>query len=175
MICLSLCCAHTSVALAAQDGNFTLDVNMLNPQKGQKVEVKVLSATGKSLFKQIQSITSPADTLIHFEKLLRNVLPWNAESPYLYTLVINTTDRNGRVEESVAQPFGFRTIEMKNGQLLVNGVAITIKGVNRQEHNAVHGRTLSIGEMVKDVKMMKQFNINAVRTSHYDNYSLKSV
>lgn len=154
-----------------KDGNFTLDVNMLNPQKGQKVEVKVLSATGKSLFKQIQSITSPADTLIHFEKLLKNVQPWSAESPYLYTLVINTTDRNGRVEESVAQPFGFRTIEMKNGQLLVNGVAITIKGVNRQEHNAVHGRTLSIGEMVKDVKMMKQFNINAVRTSHYPNYS----
>lgn len=154
-----------------KDGNFTLDVNMLNPQKGQKVEVKVLSATGKSLFKQIQSITSPADTLIHFKKLLKNVQPWSAESPYLYTLVINTTDRNGRVEESVAQPFGFRTIEMKNGQLLVNGVAITIKGVNRQEHNAVHGRTLSIGEMVKDVKMMKQFNINAVRTSHYPNYS----
>lgn len=154
-----------------KDGNFTLDVNMLNPQKGQKVEVKVLSATGKSLFKQIQNITSPADTLIHFEKLLKSVQPWSAESPYLYTLVINTTDRNGRVEESVAQPFGFRTIEMKNGQLLVNGVAITIKGVNRQEHNAVHGRTLSIGEMVKDVKMMKQFNINAVRTSHYPNYS----
>ena len=154
-----------------KDGNFTLDVNMLNPQKGQKVEVKVLSATGKSLFKQIQSIISPADTLIHFEKLLKNVQPWSAESPYLYTLVINTTDRNGRVEESVAQPFGFRTVEMKNGQLLVNGVAITIKGVNRQEHNAVHGRTLSIGEMVKDVKMMKQFNINAVRTSHYPNYS----
>ena len=154
-----------------KDGNFTLDVNMLNPQKGQKVEVKVLSATGKSLFKQIQSITSPADTLIHFEKLLKNVQPWSAERPYLYTLVINTTDRNGRVEESVAQPFGFRTIEMKNGQLLVNGVAITIKGVNRQEHNAIHGRTLSIGEMVKDVKMMKQFNINAVRTSHYPNYS----
>lgn len=154
-----------------KDGNFTLDVNMLNPQKGQKVEVKVLSATGKSLFKQILSITSPADTLIHFEKLLKNVQPWSAESPYLYTLVINTTDRNGRVEESVAQPFGFRTVEMKNGQLLVNGVAITIKGVNRQEHNAVHGRTLSIGEMVKDVKMMKQFNINAVRTSHYPNYS----
>lgn len=154
-----------------KDGNFTLDVNMLNPQKGQKVEVKVLSATGKSLFKQIQSITSPADILIHFEKLLKSVQPWSAESPYLYTLVINTTDRNGRVEESVAQPFGFRTIEMKNGQLLVNGVAITIKGVNRQEHNAVHGRTLSIGEMVKDVKMMKRFNINAVRTSHYPNYS----
>ena len=48
-------------------------------------------------------------------------MPWSAESPYLYTLVINSTDRNGKVQESVAQPFGFRSVEMKNGQLLVNG------------------------------------------------------
>ena len=154
-----------------KDGDFTLDVNMLHPQKGQKVEVKVLSAAGKSLFVASQSISSPTDTLLHFAKLFKNVQSWNAESPYLYTLVINSTDKNGRVQESVAQPFGFRTIEMKNGQLLVNGVALTIKGVNRQEHDAIHGRTLSIEEMVKDVKMMKQFNINAVRTSHYPNYS----
>ena len=154
-----------------KDGNFSLDVSMLNPVKGQKVEVKVLSAAGKQIFSQSKNITSPADTLLHFAKQLQNVQPWNAENPYLYTLVITSTDKNGRVQESVAQPFGFRTIEMKNGQLLVNGVAITIKGVNRQEHNAVHGRTLSVDEMVKDVKMMKQFNINAVRTSHYPNYS----
>ncbi|MDD7068470.1 MAG: glycoside hydrolase family 2 TIM barrel-domain containing protein, partial [Prevotella sp.] len=146
-------------------------VSMLNPVKGQKVEVKVLSAAGKQLFCQSKNITSPTDTLLHFAKQFQNVQPWNAENPYLYTLVITSTDKNGKVQESVAQPFGFRTIEMKNGQLLVNGVAITIKGVNRQEHNAVHGRTLSIDEMVKDVKMMKQFNINAVRTSHYPNYS----
>ena len=154
-----------------KDGNFSLDVSMLNPVKGQKVEVKVLSAAGKQLFCQSKNITSPTDTLLHFAKQFQNVQPWNAENPYLYTLVITSTDKNGKVQESVAQPFGFRTIEMKNGQLLVNGVAITIKGVNRQEHNAVHGRTLSIDEMVKDVKMMKQFNINAVRTSHYPNYS----
>lgn len=154
-----------------KDGKFTLDVSMLNPQKGQKLEVKVLSAGGKQIFSQSRSIASPADTLIHFDKLIQNAMPWSAESPYLYTLVINSTDRNGKVQESVAQPFGFRSVEMKNGQLLVNGVAITIKGVNRQEHDAVHGRTLNIAEMVKDVKMMKQFNINAVRTSHYPNYS----
>ena len=154
-----------------KDGNFSLYVSMLNPVKGQKVEVKVLSAAGKQLFCQSKNITSPTDTLLHFAKQFQNVQPWNAENPYLYTLVITSTDKNGKVQESVAQPFGFRTIEMKNGQLLVNGVAITIKGVNRQEHNAVHGRTLSIDEMVKDVKMMKQFNINAVRTSHYPNYS----
>ena len=153
-----------------KDGNFTLDVSMLHPLKGQKVEVKVLSATGRPLFAATQSISAPTDTLLHFAKLLKNVNSWNAESPYLYTLVINSTDKKGNVQESVAQPFGFRTIEMKNGQLLVNGVALTIKGVNRQEHDAVHGRTLSIEEMVKDVKMMKQFNINAVRTSHYPNY-----
>ena len=154
-----------------KDGNFSLDVSMLNPQKGQKVEVKVLSAAGQQLFSQNKSITSPTDTLLHFAKELQHVQPWNAEHPYLYTLVITSTDKNGKVQESVAQPFGFRTIEMKNGQLLVNGVAITIKGVNRQEHNAINGRTLAIDEMVKDVKMMKQFNINAVRTSHYPNYS----
>lgn len=154
-----------------KDGDFKLDVNMLNPQKGQKVEVKVLSANGKSIFTESKNIASAADTLIHFAKVLKDVQPWSAESPYLYTLVINTTDKNGKVQESVAQPFGFRIVEMKNGQILVNGVALTFKGVNRQEHNAVHGRTLTVEDMARDVKMMKQFNINAVRTSHYPNYS----
>ena len=154
-----------------KDGNFTLDVSMLQPQKGQKVEVKVLTAAGKALYAQSQTIASATDTLLHFANVIKGVQPWNAEQPYLYTLVINTTDKNGRVQESVAQPFGFRTVEMKNGLLMVNGVVLTIKGVNRQEHNAIHGRTLNIDEMVKDVKMMKQFNINAVRTSHYPNYS----
>lgn len=154
-----------------QDGNFSLDVKMLNPAKGQKVEVKVLAPSGKPLVSLSRQIAQPSDTLLHFAQLLKNVLAWNAETPHLYTLVINTTDRQGRVVESVAHPFGFRTVEMKNGQLWVNGVALKIKGVNRQEHDAIHGRTLTVAEMAKDIKMMKQFNINAVRTSHYPNYS----
>ena len=154
-----------------KDGNFSLDVKMLTPAKGQKVEVKVLAPSGKQLFAQSRQIAQPADTLLHFAQLLKNVLPWNAETPNLYTLVINTTDRQGRVVESVAHPFGFRTVELKNGQLWVNGVALKIKGVNRQEHDAIHGRTLTVAEMAKDIKMMKQFNINAVRTSHYPNHS----
>lgn len=154
-----------------KDGRFALDVSMLNPQKGQKVEVKVLSPAGKSLFSASHLVASPVDTLFSFSKLMENVKAWNAEAPNLYTLVINTTDKNGRVEESVAHPFGFRSVEMKNGQLFINGVALKIKGVNRQEHDPVQGRTLTVEMMAKDIKMMKQFNINAVRTSHYPNYS----
>lgn len=154
-----------------KDGNFSLDVKMLHPAKGQKVEVKVLAPSGKQLFSQSRQIAQPSDTLLHFSQLFKHVQPWNAETPHLYTLVINTTDRQGRVVESVAHPFGFRSVEMKNGQLWVNGVALKIKGVNRQEHDAIHGRTLTVAEMAKDIQMMKQFNINAVRTSHYPNHS----
>lgn len=71
--------------------------------------------------------------------------------------------------ETFRHRVGFRTIEMRNGQLLVNNVPILIKGVNRQEHDPLHGRTLTLETMLKDVKMMKQFNINAVRCSHYPN------
>lgn len=154
-----------------KDGDFSLDVKMQNPAKGQKVEVKVLAPSGKQLICQSRQIAQPSDTLLHFAQLFQNVLAWNAETPHLYTLVINTTDRQGRVVESVAHPFGFRSVEMRNGQLWVNGVALKIKGVNRQEHDAIHGRTLTVAEMAKDIQMMKQFNINAVRTSHYPNHS----
>lgn len=154
-----------------KDGAFDLDVSMLNPVKGQKVEVKVLDAQGKSMFSQSKVIALSTDTLLHFSRLFKNVKAWSAETPNLYTLVINTTDAKGRVQESVAHPFGFRNVEMKNGQLLVNGIALKIKGVNRQEHDPIHGRTLTVEAMAKDIKMMKQFNINAVRTSHYPNHS----
>ncbi len=154
-----------------KDGAFDLDVEMLNPMKGQKVEVKVLATNGKPMLSEAKVIVSPTDTLLHFSKVFKNVQAWNAETPNLYTLVINATDAKGRVVESVAHPFGFRSVEMKNGQLLINGVALKIKGVNRQEHDPIHGRTLTVESMVKDIKMMKQFNINAVRTSHYPNHS----
>ena len=76
------------------------------------VEVKVLTAAGKASYAQSQTIASATDTLLHFANVIKGVQPWNAEQPYLYTLVINTTDKNGRVQESVAQPFGFRTVEL---------------------------------------------------------------
>ncbi|MGN0281234.1 MAG: glycoside hydrolase family 2 TIM barrel-domain containing protein [Prevotella sp.] len=152
-----------------RDGQFSLDVSVLSPRKGMKVEAKVLSPEGKPLYTASHRIASAADTLVTFSKTIANAKPWNAETPNLYTLVINTIDKSGRTIESIAHPFGFRTVEMKFGQLHVNGVALKIKGVNRHEHDQHHGRTITVESMVEDIRLMKLFNINAVRLSHYPN------
>ncbi|WP_054023822.1 glycoside hydrolase family 2 TIM barrel-domain containing protein [Bacillus sp. FJAT-28004] len=94
---------------------------------------------------------------------------WSAEAPALYHLAISIVDQNAQVVETVAQRVGFRKIEVKNGQFLVNGKAILLKGVNRHDHHPDTGRTVTLSTMIQDVKMMKQHNINAVRTAHYPN------
>jgi beta-galactosidase len=154
-----------------KDGNFNLDISLNRPEKDETVEIKVLDKTGKSIFTQVKTISSAADSLFSFQRIFQNVKQWNAETPNLYTLVVNTFDKRKQIKESFAHPFGFRCVELKNGQLLVNGRAILIKGVNRHEHDAITGRTIGVESMVKDIELMKQFNINAVRTSHYPNHS----
>ena len=104
-----------------------------------------------------------------FKAILKVANPqkWSAESPYLYTLLITLKNVNGDVLEVIAQRAGFRSIELKNGVFLVNGAAIKFKGVNRHEHHPDVGRALTYDIMLADVLLMKQHNINAVRTSHY--------
>jgi beta-galactosidase len=94
---------------------------------------------------------------------------WTAETPNLYTLALSLSDDAGNVTQAVSAKVGFRKVEVKGGQLLVNGIAITIKGVNRHEHEPQTGRVVSEEYMLKDIELMKRFNINAVRTSHYPN------
>lgn len=94
---------------------------------------------------------------------------WSAETPNLYTVLIKLKDAKGNVSEVIPQKVGFRQIEIKDGHLLVNGKAILIKGVNRHEIDPITGETIPKEAMLRDVKLMKQFNINAVRTSHYPN------
>jgi len=95
------------------------------------------------------------------------VKQWSAESPSLYTLVITLADNRGRVLESVSSKIGFRTSEVKDGRFLVNGKAIYLKGTNMHEHDPVSGHTIDEALMLKDIRLMKMNNINAVRTSHY--------
>lgn len=83
--------------------------------------------------------------------------------------MVTTLDAKGQEMESFVHPFGFRNVEIRNGQLLVNGVALKIKGVNRHEHDALQGRTISVESMLQDIRLMKAANINAVRCSHYPN------
>ena len=94
---------------------------------------------------------------------------WTAETPNLYKLQVNLKDASGSVVESLVQNVGFRKVEIKNAQLLVNGKPILIKGADRHELDPDGGYVISVDRMVQDIKIMKEMNINAVRTSHYPN------
>lgn len=104
-----------------------------------------------------------------FPKLtLPDVLPWSAEHPNLYTLLVELKDAKGNVTHRVGEKIGFRTVQIKNGQFCLNGKPILIKGTNRHEHSQ-QGRTQTVELMLEDIRLMKQNNINTVRNSHYPN------
>lgn len=96
---------------------------------------------------------------------------WTAETPYLYKLELKLQDADGKTLEQVEQPIGFRSIEIKDGRMLVNGLPIRFRGVNRHEHDPQTARVMSEERMLQDILLMKQANVNAVRTSHYPNVS----
>ncbi len=99
---------------------------------------------------------------------LANPRKWSAEDPYLYTLVL-TLSSGGSVLESVRTKTGFRKVERRGGQLLINGQAVLIQGANRHDHDPERGKAVTEDSMLQDILTMKRFNLNAVRTSHYPN------
>ena len=110
----------------------------------------------------------PNSTLdIDLSRTLNNVDVWSHENPQLYTTVVTLTDNKGNVIESVACYTGFRKVEIRDAQLLLNGQPLMINGVNIHEHNPATGHVVTRELMLKDIYLMKQHNINAVRTSHY--------
>lgn len=104
---------------------------------------------------------------VSFRAELNDVRKWSAEHPNLYTVVIETRDERGNVQEVTSRKIGFRSIEIKNGLLLVNGQRITLKGVNAQETDPETGHVMSDELIMKDIRLWKENNINAVRLSHY--------
>ncbi|WAA09276.1 glycoside hydrolase family 2 TIM barrel-domain containing protein [Fervidibacillus albus] len=101
---------------------------------------------------------------------VKNPMKWSAEHPYLYTLIVSLKDEKNQVIEYESCKVGFRTFEIKDGLMKINGKRIVLKGVNRHEFSAERGRAITVEDMVRDIKIMKQHNINAVRTSHYPNH-----
>lgn len=99
--------------------------------------------------------------------VVRNVKKWTAETPYLYTLLAIVKDAKGNIVEVIPQKVGFRKVEIKNGQFLVNGQPVLIKGTNRHEMDPDGGYVVTRERMIHDIKIMKRLNINAVRTCHY--------
>lgn len=103
------------------------------------------------------------------EETVKNPRKWTAETPYLYTLVLSLKNEKEETIETVGCKVGFRSVGINDGQLLINGKPVRLRGVNRHEHDPYTGRTISTERMIQDILLMKQANINAVRTSHYPN------
>ena len=142
------------------------------PQNVQ-LEVSVLDKRGLPLGRDpfikdtIENFLASEGKKITIETNVQNPAKWSAESPTLYTLLLVLRETDGQILEVVPCRFGFREVEMKKGQLLVNGKPVLLKGVNRHEHDPITGHYVTKESMVQDIKLMKQFNLNAVRTSHY--------
>ncbi len=106
---------------------------------------------------------------IEFYIAVSDVKKWSAETPYLYKLLLTLKDSEGNTVEVIPAHVGFREVEIRNSLLYVNGQRVLLKGVNRHETDPDSGHTISREAMIRDIELMKRFNINAVRTSHYPN------
>ncbi|ARN56936.1 glycoside hydrolase family 2 TIM barrel-domain containing protein [Sedimentisphaera salicampi] len=158
-----------------KDAKLNVNVDVAN-ELGRKAEKATVSPMlfdeeGQMVWSAsltIEDITKNG-TSFNFTGELENPKKWTAETPNLYNLIIELEDEKGEVLQAVRCNVGFREIEIKGGQLCVNGQPIYVKGVNRHEHDPHTGHYVSEESMIQDIKLMKQYNINTVRTSHYPN------
>ena len=167
---------RTKLDSAYRDAALSVSAKVRNyapASAGCAVEMVLFDAEGKPVFRRKQStplvVRSRAKTVFVLKQHLANPHKWSDETPYLYTLLLTLKAFDGSVLEVLSTKVGVRQVELLDGQLCVNGVPILIKGVNRHEHDPDRGKTLTTESMIRDIELMKQFNINAVRTSHYPN------
>ncbi|UCG01475.1 MAG: DUF4981 domain-containing protein [Candidatus Heimdallarchaeota archaeon] len=154
-------------------GSISLRNHFQKPSDRHQILLTLLDADKTVLFETLISkeltVSPEEEELVFFDHSVEEPTKWSAEIPYLYSCVLSLLDSSGKVIEVVSCKIGFRKVEIKDAQLLINGKSVLIKGVNRHEHDPLTGRTVSEELMIKDIQIMKQFNINAVRTSHYPN------
>jgi beta-galactosidase len=142
--------------------NLTLEVNNNTNDIAEKTaSIKLLDGETEIYVDEKTTKLNKGINTIFFKKIIENVQTWNAEKPNLYTLVITV---NG---ESTAVKVGFRNIKIENSQFLVNGMPVLIKGVNLHDHDETTGHVISEELTIRDMEIMKQNNINAIRCSHY--------
>ena len=161
-----------------KDAKLKMQISLanLNSKKndGLKLRVGLKDSKGNTIFShesETLSINKQDEIIFDFEKEIINPLKWTSETPNLYTYGIELIDNKGAVIQAISQKTGFRKVELKNGHLLVNGQPIKIKGVNRHEFDMYTGRYVTRESMIQDILLMKQNNINSVRTAHYPNHT----
>ena len=153
------------------DGELTVECVLKNSSAVKSrylVDLELLDESG-SVVVAVDAVLDVVGAEMNFE--LESQVPrprqWSAEKPNLYQLLLTLKDADGRTLEAHRCDVGFREVEIKDGLLHVNGQIVTLKGVNRHEHEPETGHVVSVESMVRDIRLMKQFNLNAVRTSHY--------
>ena len=148
-----------------QDGTLEVKLNAVGA-KGETVMFSLKDKGGKEVAAQTAKVGGNGEVKVNFD--IKNPLKWTAETPNLYTLYTTLMDGK-QVAEVVPQRVGFRKVEIKNAQVLVNGQPVLFKGANRHELDPVTGYVVSMDRMLEDIRVMKELNINAVRTCHYPN------
>lgn len=154
----------------------TIDNLTSRASKSMTVTGQLFDANNQSvnlngdLKQSINSLEGKNQVVVSLEASVKNPLKWSAEHPNMYRLVLQLHNKKGDVVETVSSGVGFRKVEAgEKGELLINGKEVLLKGVNRHEHHPDYGRAVTLQSMIDDIRLMKQFNINAVRTSHYPN------
>ena len=148
-----------------QDGTLEVKLNAVGA-KGETGMFSLKDKEGKEVAAQTAKVGGNGEVKVNFD--IKNPLKWTAETPNLYTLYTTLMDGK-QVAEVVPQRVGFRKVEIKNAQVLVNGQPVLFKGANRHELDPVTGYVVSMDRMLEDIRVMKELNINAVRTCHYPN------
>jgi beta-galactosidase len=148
-----------------------LDVRNLNPKDKMmyKAEFSLYNAADKLVLvdkSPLISLGNPASTFIDLKRKVAEPFKWNSENPYLYTLIITFKNEKGFIMEMISTRIGFRKVKIKDGILQLNGQPMLIRGVKRQEHDMHTGKYVMRESMLNDIKLMKQFNINAVSNSY---------
>ncbi|MBS1485978.1 MAG: DUF4981 domain-containing protein [Bacteroidetes bacterium] len=171
--------AKAGLDTAYQNGilDLTMQIKNYSAKAGKyKTEISLLddAKNFEPVWSDDRTLTISADKplVVKTNTVVLHPRQWTAETPNLYTLLISLKDEKGNALEVIRRKVGFRTVEIKKAQLMVNGKAIKIKGTNRHEAHALNGHVMTKEIMLRDIELMKQANINAVRGSHYPNNPL---
>ena len=168
--------AYTTLDESYKNGLLTFDADIDNrstlDSNIQSLQVEVIDQKNNVILTKklsVQSLPAGTKTKVSFATKVNSPKLWSAEQPNLYDIRLTLINKSNQETQYIGRKIGFRSTEYKNGNFLVNGKPVLFKGVNRHEHDAKTGHVITHESMLEDVKMMKAFNINAVRMAHYPN------
>lgn len=136
------------------------------------LRIVLLDTSGKeiaNLFRPLDKIASEKENIIEFQTVVNNPALWSTEKPNLYTAILSLETEDKKPLEAMSSKFGFREIEIKNKRVYINNEQVFFKGVNRHDIHPQYGKAVPVASMIEDILLMKQHNINTIRTSHYPN------